>query len=477
MDEITDELAQLKEAILTPIYNDLASVAENPKLLEKHIISFFLLFISKLHKDELLQFYHALGEGLEESKRNKTSMVTIPMVIKSGSVNKAIEIVREHSKSLDNGLLFVAYFFVSHPSIDIEADSLTEEETEELIKLVRSFDDAYKDRVETAIEEYHAIEEFFYGQAIAKPADIKSVRINSTDFPIDKLNNSVWGLLENAIKQTEDGQISMLPVQKSGSKTPIFVQYAISFDDLEKNNPGLSFARKLTPYEKRVYIAAGALWNVKKEQAFTYSELYAAAGYIGRPGGNDTDKLAAALTKMSGTKIFVDNADESDNYNYPRFVYDGQLLPMERISKVENGKQIDALIHLFREPPLISYARVHKQITTISIKLLQSPLSKTDANIRLEDYFIDRIAKAKNDRQKLKKKRCYTQEDHDKKAKDLEKPFRMLLNTVYENTQIITVKQKQRANEKIRKLLDHYKTEKFIKDYSIDDSAINIVLP
>lgn len=305
----------------------------------------------------------------------------------------------------------------------------------------------------------------------------ESVRVKSTDFPIDKVNGTVWGLLENTMKRTEDGQIALypIPVQKTGSKTPVFVQYAVSFDDLEKNNPGISFTRRLTPYEKRVYIAAGALWNVKKRQPFTYSELYAAAGYVGRPGGNDTDKLDAALTKMNGTRIFVDNAEESGTYHYPHFRYDGSLLPMERVSIIENGKPVDAAISLFREPPFISYAKEHKQITTISIKLLQSPLSKTDANIQLEDYLIERIARAKNERQKWGKKRCRTQEDREEKEKALAKDLRILLSTLYEKTGVTTKKQRQRAPERIRKLLDHYKAEKFISEYSIDDTAITIV--
>lgn len=366
------------------------------------------------------------------------------------------------------------------------------------------FTEAYKEKLLDLAERYEAFMiEYFgskeaavsaneadFGEALEKfiakenPDEAplimaKSIRIKETDLPLDKLNATIWGMLESAMKRGKDGQIAAFPiqVQKNGSKTPVVVQYAISFDDLEKNTPGLTFTRKLTPYEKRIYIAAGALWNAKGHHPFTYSELYAAAGYIGRPGGNDTDKIDAALTKMNGAKIYVDNVEESGAYNYPHFRYDGSLLPLERVSIIENGKAVDAAIHLFREPPLISYAKEHKQITTISVKLLQSPLSKTDANILLEDYFLDRIARAKNERHKWEKRRCHTQKDRDDKAKALEKNVRILMNTLYEKTGITTLKQRQRAPEKIKKLLDHYKAEKFIGEYRIDDASITITLP
>lgn len=429
-------------------------------------------------KDFLDATHEAATTALE---KESTPAIDIPVDIQNKQGIKQIcYIILENTDLFENPLMFASYFIVKHPDISL-VDELTEADKEDLFDLIQRFkkfveNSEWAGKV-TDLNALDAIGAFATaedaGQAVAK-----SIRVKETDFPIDKLNGTIWGLLEKAMKQDKDGQISVFPiqVQKAGAKTPIVVQYAISFDDLEKNTPGLTFTRKLTPYEKRIYIAAGALWNAKQHQPFTYSELYAAAGYVGRPGGNDTDKIDAALTKMNGAKIYVDNVEESGAYNYPHFRYDGSLLPLERVSIVENGKAVDAAIHLFREPPLISYAREHKQITTISVKLLQSPLSKTDANILLEDYFLDRIARAKNERNKWEKRRCRTQKDRDEKAKALEKNVRILLNTLYEKTGINTLKQRQRAPEKIKKLLDHYKAEKFISEYSIDSTAITIVL-
>ena len=300
---------------------------------------------------------------------------------------------------------------------------------------------------------------------------VESVRLEDFIFPIDKVNKTIWRLLE---KHSAGDQIG-IHMESRASKDPVLLYYAISFDELE--NQGITITKRLTAYEKRVYVAAGALYAIKGQMPFTYTELYYAMGYTGKPGGNDLDKLAAAVTKMGGARIFVDNSQEiAAKYDYPRFRYDGYLFPMERVTAIVDGKVTDAAIHLFREPPLITFARQREQITQINIKLLQSPASKTEANIALEDYLIERIAQARNERHKLEKKRCKTDEERRKKAEALRKDPRILFATLYEHAEIKTKMQRQRAPEKVKRILEHYKGCNFIRDYKIDDTGITITL-
>ena len=136
--------------------------------------------------------------------------------------------------------------------------------------------------------------------------------------------------------------------------------------------------------------------------------------------------------------------------------YDASLLPFERISAYINGQLTESAIHLFREPPLVSFARERNQITTISRQLLESPINKTDANLLLEDYLIERIGRMKNTKSNA--------------------PLKMLFKTIYEKCAITTAKQKQRAPEKIRRYLDHYKKCGWIKGYKEDTDGIKILL-
>lgn len=248
-------------------------------------------------------------------------------------------------------------------------------------------------------------------------------------FPIDKVNRNVWSLLE----ETTGKQIA-IGVERRGDPEEINLLYSIDFDDLPQ---GLTITKKLEPYDKRVYITIAALFNAGK-RIVTYTEIYKNMGYTGRPGQSDLDKIDKAVSKMCAAHIYLSNdAEIKAAYKRNRYVYDGALLPMERVRAIVNGQLAESAVKLFREPPLVSFARDRKQITTITRKMLESPLSKTDENLRIEDYLIEEIASVKRGQRKNK----------------------FLYETIFAKTGLTgksKQKQRQRAPEKIRKLLAHY---------------------
>lgn len=284
--------------------------------------------------------------------------------------------------------------------------------------------------------------------AKALPVVTISNKLQSVDYPLDKINANIWTLLKNADKT---GQLTFA-AEKRGSKKAIDIIYSIDFAALEEET-GVTITKKLTAFDKRVYIAAGALFNNGFE-VVTVAQIYSAMGNTGRPSTADIKKINDSLTKMRAAHIYLDNSGESSVYKYDKFVYDASLLPMERISAVVNGQTVDSAIHLFREPPLISFARERKQITTISRHLLESPLSKTDANLTIDDYLLERISHIKNSKGKTSNK--------------------LLYSTIYEKCGIETKMQRSRAKEKISKYLAHYKECKFIKDYKEAADGITI---
>lgn len=158
---------------------------------------------------------------------------------------------------------------------------------------------------------------------------------------------------------------------------------------------------------------------------------------------------------MRAAHIYINNESENSLYpKYNKFVYDSSLLPMERISAVVNGQTVDGAIHLFREPPLTTFAKDRKQITTLSRQLLQSPLSKTDINLQIDDYLIERISHIKKSKGKLSSK--------------------LLYKTIFEKTNIKTRNQKMRGKEKISKYLTHYKKCNFIKSFQTESDGVTI---
>lgn len=277
--------------------------------------------------------------------------------------------------------------------------------------------------------------------------------IKSADFPLDKVNATVWKLLE----ETKEGQLAFnIGVENETDKQAgkeINIIYGIEFGELEELG-GVKITRKLEPYDKRVYIAVGSVFNTGQSY-ISYQQIYNAMRYEGRAGTSDLKKIHASLSKMLGAKIYVDNLEETTaNYNYKHFVYDGSLLPMERVSALVGGQMAESVIHIFREPPLMTLARERRQITKVERKVLASPLSMTNANIQLEDYLIERISHMKNGKARLK----------------------MLFETIYKNAGITTTKQKQRAWAKIEKLLNHYVECGFISGYAKESDGVRIDL-
>lgn len=290
---------------------------------------------------------------------------------------------------------------------------------------------------------------------------VKGKGIENLDFALDKVNSNAWGLFEEADK---NGQLTMaFAVEKRGSKTPADVIYSIDYSELRE--AGITTVEKLTAYDRRVHLAVANLFNYVGEY-MTVSQIYHSMGYNNRPNKRDIDKIYTSLRKMRYLKISLDNASEHDafttNKNGKRestreyFKYDGVLLPWEAVRKEVNGHLAEAVIHPFREPPLMAFARGRNQVTKISRNLLAVPLSMTEKNLRITDYLIERISHAK--RGNLSNK--------------------ILYSTIFEKAEITAKKQKSRAKDDIDKILEHWKSINYIQGFErAKDGVIIYVQP
>ncbi len=270
-------------------------------------------------------------------------------------------------------------------------------------------------------------------------------------YPTDKLNNIVWNLAAIAAGETLKRNIRTSAA--NGEKVAT-VAYAIDFDTLEKSSD-INITRQLTPYDKRVYTAVANLW-LAGNTVVSATQIFKNTGTKARPRQSDLEKINDSLTKMGRAHIYVDNSKEREvNKSYKEFCYDASLLPFERITAKINGVLTESAIHLFREPPLMTFAREREQVTSCSLPVLQSPISQTDTNLLIEDYLLRRIAHMKNDKRT---------------------PRKILFVTLFRKCGIDTKKQRQRTPDKIRAVLDHYKANDFIKDYARTPDGVTIKL-
>lgn len=277
---------------------------------------------------------------------------------------------------------------------------------------------------------------------------VKATQTDLLNYPLDKPNGNIWSLLEDV---DGSGQLKLyINTGRECSNQNALIYYAISFDELD----GVKITKQLTPFDKRIYIAAAALWNGGNE-IISATQIYKMIGNRGKPKTEDLQKINDSLTKMGAAHVYLDNGREVKiNKGYPGFKYDAALLPFERVSAYINGQLVDSAIHLFREPPLITFARERKQIIGITRQLLESPISKTDANLQLEDYLLERIGHMKNPKSNA--------------------PHKMLFETIYKNCGISTRNQRSRAPEKIQRYLEHYKKCGWISGYTIGKDSVII---
>lgn len=278
------------------------------------------------------------------------------------------------------------------------------------------------------------------------PAAIDRVNVIPVDrltYPLDKVNANIWSLLE-----TDTGGQLRIRAEKLGSKKEINILYSIDFDALGSN---ARITKKLTQFDKRVYIAVAGLFNAGNT-VITLRQIHLAMGGTGRASANQRQKISAAVHKMHGAMISIDNAIEAGTYNYPKFVYNGSLLPIERIRKIVNGNVVEEAIHLFREPPAMTFARQRGQITTIPVRLLNSHVSMTDTNLAIEDYLLDRIS-------------------HAKKGKGQSK---ILYRTICDKAGAVTAKQRQRVPEKIKEYLTHYVKCGYIASFAETSDGVTV---
>ena len=192
-----------------------------------------------------------------------------------------------------------------------------------------------------------------------------------------------------------------------------------------------------------IYAAGGAITSIR--------QIHNAMGGEGNPAPNQRKKILESLDKMSLTQVKITNDKEVQAYKEnpalftrepPQIQYKGNLISIESVTAIIKGKETDA-VHILREPPLISFAKARNEITTIKREVLESPQSKTEQVIAIQDYLIYHI-----------------------KRKDGAKKKRLAYSTICDNCGITSRTSRQNAPKKIKTELQHYKNTGFIEDFN-----------
>lgn len=267
----------------------------------------------------------------------------------------------------------------------------------------------------------------------------------------DKVNNYIWG--PHAVVSA-NGQIAIDFNMTSQRSKQALVLYSLTFDNLE-DIEGLTVSKKLTAFDRRCHDAAWSLF-LAGNKYFTASDIYRAMGNTGKPAQKNIANIRGSMYKMRGGEMTIDNTPELEiNKKYPQYKYNGPIMPFEEIQTIKNGKVVETTYHIFREPPLGAFARGRQNITTIPMKVLQSPLNQTENTLAIENYLYHQI------------RRMERNPKHSR---------RILYQSLFVDCGITEKMQQSRAKKTIAQELDHYKTTSFIKDYTEEKDGVTITL-
>lgn len=386
--------------------------------------------------------------------------------------------------------LTVLYFFARHWP-EVRPDSLkplTAKQKNEIKHILNQFDRFIDKRPPASVKQHFT--------ALLNLPQYEGTIPESIIYPKDKINNAIWNwdsktweklieeeqekveqkrqaeanaeelekqIIQNAAKSEQqplekklEGYVKkQFNIGAAGKgKNKVSVNFAIMFNELEKDGT-LKLTGGLTPFDKRVYIAIAALAS-QNNGCMSIGQIYATMGHNEKPTAANIEKINDSLNHMDPIKIYIQNNNEHKAHpNVKEVVYDGHLLPFERVSGyMNNGLCCESIIHVFREPPLMTFARERNQITTIPREILATPLRQTDSSLRLEDYLVEQISAMKRD-QKYSRKMLYT--------------------TIFKHSNANTSDQRKRTRKNITRLLDYYKECKWIKNYSYIKDGVKIL--
>ena len=261
-------------------------------------------------------------------------------------------------------------------------------------------------------------------------------KIRGFMFPLDKVNSTIWNNTDD-ISTTET--TILLKAEPDKSKRQVTNTVILCLDERKDN----SAIQRLTQYDLRVYMAIGNLYKAGNSK-ISIRDIYKAMGNNSNLTTSQKKKILLSIEKMSSIRITIDTTEEEQaGYRYPNLHIKRRNLIYTKVDVALKRGQETEVIVLMEEPVLFQFALLRNQYTTVPATLLCSPVSKTEATLAIENYLLRRIT------------------ERGKTGGTI------LLSTVYEKAGLKDKKQKQRAKQKIKDILNYYKEQDFISDYDI----------
>ena len=176
----------------------------------------------------------------------------------------------------------------------------------------------------------------------------------------------------------------------------------------------------------------------------------------------EQERILKSVKKLATTFIDFDMSAACEKFNYnegKQFTYSGYLLPAEFVI-ASIGGQIDySVIHFLRSSPLLKVAEIKKQLIACNNELLSVPNTNTNENaLTIKGYLFRRISTIKGSNDIHRSKRV-------KKLQPI-----ILLDSLFEQCELINADRNRKSEYRnlIEKILNHFKSQCFIKDWHFE---------
>lgn len=335
--------------------------------------------------------------------------------------------------------------FCNGLTVDDFKEALDMELTPDQVKAFKA--DRQKFVLELSIGQCIALYEYKRQHETIPAHKVKAVTPKEFVAATDKVSGLSFSI-ENEKLYTA-GMLSQVSVERKGARKEISTLLSLSYDDLEKRGIQLDMKR-LTPFDREVHDAITTLYAEGKTDVMSLDMVYRAM--TGNPGAKlnprQREAISNSISKMMYTQIAIDATEEARAYGFDDLRYKGNLLYAEMAIASINGNIIEAL-HILREPILYSYAGRANRIGRVEMKMLNSPVNKTEETIVLQGYLYRRILAMQHGQSKT-----------------------ILYDTIYKQLNIEAPsagalrKKKNDVRAKIKTILEYWIKEGFIKGYS-----------
>lgn len=262
--------------------------------------------------------------------------------------------------------------------------------------------------------------------------------------PTDKVSNLAFS------NELTGGQIKELAMERRGRKKQITTLASIDFEKLD-GSVQIKGRRELTAYDREVHDAIITLFVDGGNEYITPQMIYQVM--TGNPDAylekKQAEAISESITKCMYSRLIIDASEEAKEYGFDSFKYDGNLISGERVTATLNGTVAECL-RILRPPVLYEYANKKNHIGRFDIKLLNSPINKTEEIITLQGYLYRRILSMKG-------------------SSNLSK--NIVYDTVYNQIEVTAAsdgalrKKKSKVRDQVKRVLDYWKQENFIAGY------------